>query len=99
MTAKEQILKYLSNNWIYGGTIEIEVSGIAKTKSSVVRRRLQELAKEGRIEKRLVANPNGKGVKVIQYRKFLSIPLIPKEIPKEVQFSLFNSLNKKYWKI
>lgn len=66
-TIKQTVLKYLSTQFIFGGTIERDVSSMHQCKTSNVGRRLRELETEGKIEKNYT-QVNGKGPHVVQYR-------------------------------
>lgn len=59
--------------WVYGGKIEDYIREVAGNKASNASRRCRELAKEGRLEKRLVKLDR---LQVVQYRKK------PIEIPR-----------------
>ena len=67
MTLYTQILNYLGEEWIFGGTLE---RAFPEHKASNISRRLRELYQEGKIERRLVEVWGVKN-KVVQYRKLL----------------------------
>lgn len=77
---KHTAIKYLerANTYVFGGTIERDVSEIHSCKTSNVGRRLRELEATGAIEARYVENPNGKN-KVVQYR--LKPPAVVIRVP------------------
>lgn len=90
LTIPKSIHDYLKGKeWMFGGKIARDVAGITEHKESVVERRLREMTEDKEdtpalLEKRLIANPNGKGLPVIQYRlkdRYKGIPrvLVPKE--------------------
>ena len=64
---KENILSYLNNirGFVYGGNIEDHIRSNFKNKASTVAVVLRLLAREGKIERRLVLF---KDKKVVQYR-------------------------------
>jgi hypothetical protein len=68
LSVKNQVLNYLvSKDWIFGGTLEREVSQIAQCKPSNISRRCRELEDDGMIESGYVTVP-GVANKVVQYR-------------------------------
>lgn len=68
-TIKESIIRYLESNPgpQYAGAIARVVAEIHECKSSNCERRMRELEDEGKIISEYVANPNGRGNKVVRY--------------------------------
>lgn len=72
LTVNKAILEYLKDRKIrFGGEIENRVGTRTRTKSSVIAVRLRELSRFtwSPLDKKLVANPKGRGPKVLIYRK------------------------------
>lgn len=83
MTIKESIIQYLEEKGvpIFGGTLERDVGLMTEHKFSNISRRCRELEDEGKIISRYVANPNGRGNKVVTYMLRPEIQLPPSRKP------------------
>lgn len=70
MTIRESIIKFLEENdgLQFGGHIARNVASLHECKESNVERRIRELEDDGKLERKLLDNPNGRGNKVVAYR-------------------------------
>lgn len=66
---RESITSYTKNRpyFLFGGAIEKDVGRMTGSKPSCVARRLREMARDGRLERRLVYEPKRNRL-VVQYR-------------------------------